>query len=70
MPVPQNDTASLNISVLNVNEWEPRFRYPQYEFRVEEAADSGGLLRVGKLDVHDGDKPDSVTLTLRGSDAG
>ncbi|XP_026333226.1 protocadherin-16 isoform X2 [Hyposmocoma kahamanoa] len=69
-----NDTASLNISVLNVNEWEPRFRYPQYEFRVEEAAaaeaEGGGLLRVGKLDVHDGDKPDTVSLTLRGSDAG
>lgn len=59
--------------MLNVNEWEPRFRYPQYEFRVEEAAadeGGGGLLRVGKLDVHDGDKPDSVSLTLRGSDAG
>lgn len=56
--------------MLNVNEWEPRFRYPQYEFRVEETAGGEGLLRVGKLDVHDGDKPDSVSLTLRGSDAG
>lgn len=56
--------------MLNVNEWEPRFRYPQYEFRVEEAAGGEGLLRVGKLDVHDGDTPDSVSLTLRGSDAG
>ncbi|KAM3957112.1 LOW QUALITY PROTEIN: protocadherin Fat 4-like Cad96Ca [Aphomia sociella] len=71
-----NDTASLNITVLNVNEWEPRFRYPQYEFRVEpaDAGDAGaagaGLLAVGRLDVFDGDAPDTVSLTLRGPDAG
>ncbi|XP_075979643.1 protocadherin Fat 4-like Cad96Ca isoform X2 [Anticarsia gemmatalis] len=65
-----NDTASVNISVVNVNEWEPRFKYPQYEFRVEDdSADDTELLPVGKLDVFDGDKQDSVTLTLRGSGA-
>ncbi|KAH9642949.1 hypothetical protein HF086_006673 [Spodoptera exigua] len=65
-----NDTASINITVLNVNEWEPRFRYPQYEFRVEEdPQDDVELLPVGKLDVFDGDKRDTVTLSLRGSDA-
>ncbi|XP_049886704.1 cadherin EGF LAG seven-pass G-type receptor 2 [Pectinophora gossypiella] len=67
-----NDTASLNISVVNVNEWEPRFRYPQYEFRLDDAGGGGGgggLLRVGRLDVHDGDTPDTVTLTLRGAHA-
>ncbi|XP_072935497.1 protocadherin-16 [Epargyreus clarus] len=83
-----NDTASINISVQNVNEWEPRFRYPQYEFRVDAppatpAAAPGdpldppgnpsaappGLLPVGKLEVFDGDRPDTVTLTLRGPDA-
>lgn len=64
----QNDTASVNISVINVNEWEPRFKYPQYEFRVEEdTSDDTEMLPVGKLDVFDGDKSDSVTLTLRGS---
>lgn len=67
-----------------MNEWEPRFRYPQYEFRVEPEGDTsregsaagappggpqGGLLPVGKLDVFDGDKADTVTLTLRGADA-
>lgn len=68
----QNDTASINITVLNVNEWEPRFRYPQYEFRVDDAhvpQDDAELLPVGKLDVFDGDKRDTVTLTLRGSGA-
>ncbi|KAI5638610.1 cadherin domain-containing protein [Phthorimaea operculella] len=65
-----NDTASLNITVQNVNEWEPRFRYPQYEFSVDDDADTTlGLLPVGKLDVHDGDAPDTVTLTLRGAHA-
>ncbi|XP_061708283.1 protocadherin beta-16 isoform X1 [Cydia pomonella] len=64
-----NDTASINITLLNVNEWEPRFKYPQYEFRVEAAEGAGGLLAVGRLDVFDGDAGDNVTLTLRGSDA-
>nr|XP_049698063.1 protocadherin-16 isoform X1 [Helicoverpa armigera] len=64
-----NDTASINITVLNVNEWEPRFRYPQYEFRVDDDAGDAELLPVGKLDVFDGDKQDNVTLTLRGSGA-
>ncbi|KAI8430442.1 hypothetical protein MSG28_000717 [Choristoneura fumiferana] len=66
-----NDTASINITVLNVNEWEPRFKYPQYEFRVEAEGDGGGggLLPVGRLEVFDGDAGDNVTLTLRGSDA-
>lgn len=58
----------------NVNEWEPRFRFPQYSFRVEppaaEAAEAPlGLLPVGKLDAFDGDKADTVTLSLRGPDA-
>lgn len=30
---------------------------------------AGGLLPVGKLDVFDGDKADTVTVTLRGADA-
>ncbi|XP_028157385.1 cadherin EGF LAG seven-pass G-type receptor 2 [Ostrinia furnacalis] len=66
-----NDTAAINITVLNVNEWEPRFRYPQYEFRVEADPDDTGdaLLPVGRLDVFDGDKPDTVSLSLRGPDA-
>ena len=27
-------TALVNITVLNINDWDPRFRYPQYEFFV------------------------------------
>lgn len=67
--------------MVNVNEWEPRFRYPQYEFHVDvspptaapPSAGAGvgavGLVPVGKLDVYDGDKADTVTVSLRGPDA-
>ncbi|KPJ09980.1 Protocadherin Fat 1 [Papilio machaon] len=89
-----NDTAAVNISVIDVNEWEPRFRFPHYEFRVDvdaaahqdhldftssgirsveedaaEAGDVAGYVRVGRLDVHDGDGADTVTISLRGPDA-
>src|SRR5436190_3722713 len=33
----QNDTSRVNISVENVNDWEPLFRYAQYEFNVTSA---------------------------------
>lgn len=60
----------MNISVLNVNEWEPRFRHPQYEFRVQGAAPGrAALLPVGTLEVFDGDRGDYVTLGVRGADA-
>ncbi|CAG4976814.1 unnamed protein product [Parnassius apollo] len=72
-----NDTATVNITVLNVNEWEPRFRFPHYEFQLDtdamEDEDSdvaaSGLGAVGRLEVHDGDRADSVSLTLRGTHA-
>ncbi|XP_054273277.1 protocadherin Fat 2-like [Macrosteles quadrilineatus] len=70
-----NATAQINISVLNVNDWDPRFRYLQYEFFVpdlpeEELAGVGveGLV-VGRVEVADGDRGDHVTLSLRGPSA-
>lgn len=69
----QNDTATINITVLNVNDWEPRFRYPQYEFFVnadtEDAAANETPVFIGKIEAADGDKGDVVTLSLRGSDS-
>ncbi|CAH2069176.1 unnamed protein product, partial [Iphiclides podalirius] len=65
-----NDTATVNISVADVNEWEPRFRQPRYEFRLPAG---GGLAQnavlVGRLEVHDGDRGDAVSLALHGDDA-
>ena len=31
-----NDEAEVTIRVLNVNDWNPDFRYPEYEFFVSE----------------------------------
>lgn len=64
----QNDTALINITVLNVNDWDPRFRYPQYEFFVA-AKDLRPGHVVGKIEVADGDRGDRLTLTLRGPHA-
>ena len=52
--------------MLNINDWDPRFKYPQYEFYVPEKDKKVGHI-VGKLEVHDGDEGDSVTLELKGS---
>lgn len=35
----QNHTARVNISVEDVNEWEPRFRHPRYEFHARTLRD-------------------------------
>ena len=62
----KNDSARVNVSVLNINDWDPRFKYPQYEFYVPQKDKKVGHV-VGKLEVHDGDEGDSVTLELKGS---
>jgi len=61
----KNDSAVVNVTVLNINDWDPRFKYPQYEYFVEEEEVFEGRI-LGKLDVHDGDKGDKVILELRG----
>ncbi|KAJ8979542.1 hypothetical protein NQ317_017690, partial [Molorchus minor] len=60
-----NDSSVVNITVEDVNEWEPRFRYPHYEFFVE------GQLNelIGKIEAADGDKNDKLALTLTGANA-
>jgi hypothetical protein len=64
----QNDTATVNISVLNINDWDPRFRYPQYEFFVSNTEVSAGDV-VGRVEAADGDRGDFITLSLRGPGA-
>ena len=61
----RNDSATVNVSLLNINDWDPRFKYPQYEFFVQ-AEDAYRGHFVGNLEVHDGDKGDKVSLSLRG----
>ena len=62
----KNDSARVNVTVLNINDWDPRFKYPQYEFYVPQKDMRVGHV-VGQLKVHDGDVGDSVTLELKGS---
>ncbi|XP_076288618.1 protocadherin Fat 4-like Cad96Ca isoform X2 [Lasioglossum baleicum] len=61
-----NDTSRVNVSVEDVNEWEPRFRHPRYEFHAATLKE-GSI--VGKLEAADGDRDDKVSLSLRGPDA-
>ncbi|EFN70936.1 Protocadherin-like wing polarity protein stan [Camponotus floridanus] len=61
-----NDTSRVNISVEDVNEWEPRFRYTSYEFHAPSARE-GSI--VGRLIAADGDTGDKVSLSLQGQDA-
>ncbi|XP_017769674.1 PREDICTED: cadherin-related tumor suppressor-like [Nicrophorus vespilloides] len=60
-----NDSAVVNVSVEDVNEWEPRFRYPHYEFFVSGQENE----IVGKIEAADGDKSDRIVLTLAGLNA-
>ncbi|KAK4289832.1 hypothetical protein Pmani_037225 [Petrolisthes manimaculis] len=63
-----NDTASLKVQVLNVNDWDPRFKFPQYEFYVGTDTVRPGDA-VGNVEVADGDHGDHITLTVMGQDA-
>lgn len=55
----------INVTVEDVNEWEPRFRYPQYEFFVNSQPNE----LVGRVEAADGDKSDKLYLTLIGINA-
>ncbi|XP_073972027.1 protocadherin Fat 4-like Cad96Ca [Rhodnius prolixus] len=67
-----NASASINITVLNVNDWDPRFRFPQYEFFVSEIPANDNLgdgVAVGMVEAADGDRGDKITLSLQGTAA-
>ena len=61
----QNDTASVNVTVLNVNDWDPRFELAEYEFIVTESALPTGAI-IGRVRVDDGDAGDRVSFQLKG----
>ncbi|CAB0006050.1 unnamed protein product [Nesidiocoris tenuis] len=65
-----NASAAVNVTVLNVNDWDPRFRFPQYEFFVPDLGDLGEagneLVAVGMVEAADGDRGDKITLSLQG----
>jgi hypothetical protein len=44
------DSVTLNITVLNVNDWDPQFKYPAYEFLVSEE-DLRQANKIGEVQV-------------------
>lgn len=64
-----NATAEVNIDVLDVNDWEPRFRQNHYDFVIPKAAKINEPVPLGKLEAADGDVNDKVSITIRGSHA-
>lgn len=62
-----NATTEVNIDVMDVNDWEPRFRQNHYEFVVPK--DANEPIPLGKLEAADGDKNDAVSLVIRGAHA-
>lgn len=66
-----NATATVLVEVLDVNDWEPRFRQSHYEFIVpkEMATGKSGLnepLALGRLEAADGDRDDKLRFELKG----
>ncbi|KAL0281542.1 UNVERIFIED_CONTAM: hypothetical protein PYX00_002495 [Menopon gallinae] len=62
-----NDTSLVNVTVLNVNDWDPRFRYPQYEFFVTDKNVGPGYI-IGNIEAADGIS-DSGQLTVSSLDS-
>jgi hypothetical protein len=44
------DTVTVNISLLNINDWDPQFKYPAYEFSVS-AEDLQKGSKIGEVQV-------------------
>ncbi|XP_026850224.1 protocadherin Fat 1 isoform X2 [Drosophila persimilis] len=70
-----NSTAELTLEVIDVNDWEPRFRETHYEFMVPKSSlqsrtDTFEGVLIGKVEAADGDRNDKLELSLRGQHAG
>lgn len=61
----QNDSSVVNVTVEDVNEWDPHFRYSHYEFYVSGQPDE----LIGQIEVGDGDVRDKLTLSVIGTNA-
>ena len=61
-----NDTANVRIALININDWDPRFKHPEYAFYVGKENIRRGY-KVGEVQVFDGDKGDHVSLDIRGA---
>lgn len=61
-----NATAEVIIDVLDVNDWEPRFRELTYDFSIPKSADMTRPVPIGKLEAADGDRFDKINLEIHG----
>lgn len=62
-----NATTEVVIDVIDINDWEPRFRETTYEFSIPKTVDSRRAFPLGKLEAADGDRFDKINLDLKGS---
>lgn len=63
-----NATCQVIIDVLNVNEWDPRFRQPYYKFNFpsRDVMNISGPMALGKIEAADGDRGENINFNLRG----
>ncbi|XP_055377565.1 protocadherin-16 [Condylostylus longicornis] len=64
-----NTTTEVTIEVIDVNDWEPRFRASHYEFIVSKdnlETESLDGIKIGKLEAADGDRNDKLEISLKG----
>ena len=63
-----NATCQVIIDVVNVNEWDPRFRQPYYKFRfpTRDIMNISGPMALGKIEAADGDRGENINFNLRG----
>lgn len=65
-----NASTEVNIDVVDINDWEPRFRQSHYDFVVsKDRKDTAEPIPLGKLEAADGDKDDEVSILIRGAHA-
>lgn len=61
-----NASTKVHIDVLDVNDWDPRFRETHYQFNIPIVNNFDKPMALGKLEVADGDRNDRINLHLRG----
>lgn len=63
------DKTDIRIEVLDVNDWEPRFRQAHYQFVIQKTfPEMSKPISLGKLEAADGDKTgDKISIRVTGS---
>lgn len=58
----------MNVTVLDINDWDPQFELAEYEFMVTESVLPVGSV-IGHIRVEDGDAGDRISFQLKGSES-